>query len=86
MTKQSNEQHPAVRKSVLVIGGIVVGVAALIFAIMTFFGGGGSGEATRAPATTPAPITQSQDSGDNGQPSVPSEGLRAGGRNPFVRG
>jgi len=85
MAKKSKEQEPAVRKSFLVFGGIVVGFAAVVFAIMTFFGGGGSGEATKAP-TAPAPATQSQDAGDIQQPSVPGEGLRAGGRNPFVRG
>ncbi len=85
MAKQSKEE-PAVRKSVLVVGGIVVAVAAVVFALMTFLGGGGSGEAANPPAGTPAPASQSQDSGDSGQPSSSDEGLRAGGRNPFVRG
>ncbi len=86
MAKQSKDQ-PAVRKSFLVFGGIVVGVAAVVFALMTFLGGGGSGEASNPPAGTPAPAqSQSQDSDDSGGPSAPGEGLRSGGRNPFVRG
>jgi len=86
MAKRSKEEQPAVRKSFVIVGGIAVGVAAVVFAVLTFFGGGGSGSATDSPATTPAPISQPQDTGDSGQPSAPDEGLRAGGRNPFVRG
>lgn len=86
MAKRSKEEQPAVRKSFLVFGGIVVGVAAVVFAIMTFFGGGGSGTAADRPASNPPPVSQSQDTGDSGHPSAAGEGLRAGGRNPFVRG
>ncbi len=86
MAKRSNEQQPAVRKSFLVWGGIVVAIAGLAFVLMTFLGGGGgSGEASNAPSS-PAPATQADGSDAKVQPAAPGEGLRAGGRNPFVRG
>ena len=87
MAKKSKEQQPAVRKSFVIFGAITVAVAALAFVLVTFVGGGGGGgsSASKSPSSQ-TPATQAEDSSGNVQSGGPGEGLRPGGRNPFVRG
>ncbi len=71
---------PHVRKSVLVFGGIALGVALLGFVLVTVVGGGGGGEAA-APSASPG-ITRPNTSGPStGNAAAPK--LRDGGTDPF---
>lgn len=89
--------EPPVRKSVLVGGGIVIGVAVLGFIVSTFvLGGGGGGDAKPAananPVATAAPAAQVP--GSDGVPATgntaagsdqfPENNLNPGGKNPFA--
>jgi hypothetical protein len=86
-TKKKKAPEPAVRKSLLITGGVAVGAALLGFVLMTFLGGGGGGEeeaatelATLGGATIPiasgAPVA--------GGPGTDPIELTPGGRDPFV--
>jgi hypothetical protein len=86
--------EPAVRKSFIVGGGIVIGVAILGFVLSTFvLGGGGGGDEDTGPVTTPAPVSSANPGtvpGSDGVPTTdtdtskfPANELKPGGRNPF---
>jgi hypothetical protein len=93
MAKRSKSAQPPVRKSFLVFGGIVIGVAVLGFVVSTFvLGGGGGGDdaAPAAPVTSSAPagaVPNTDGTATDGGPtsSVPKNELTPGGRNPFSR-
>jgi hypothetical protein len=72
---------PHIRKSVLVFGGIALGVALLGFVLVTVVGGGGSSD-TAAPSASPA-ITRPNTSGGSGNGNAAAPKLREGGRDPF---
>jgi hypothetical protein len=91
MAKKKKADEPAVRKSFLVFGGVIIGVAILGFVVSTFLvGGGGGGEEVTKPISSSAPTTGSDTSGSTGTPATgattgtfPKNELKPGGKNPF---
>lgn len=77
---KTRTQQPQIRKSVLVFGGVVLGVALLGFVLTTFVGRGGGGDPSPPPLSTGG----SQASTVTPKPEAPkAPGLRQGGRDPF---
>lgn len=72
---------PHVRKSVLVFGGVAVGVALLGLVLVTVVGGGGGGE-TVAPIASPG-ITQPNPNAPSNGNNAAAPKLRDGGTDPF---
>jgi hypothetical protein len=74
--------QPQVRKTLLVWGGVVIGVALLGFVLTTFVGGGGG--STPPPSSAAGPSVDRKATPQVGVPKNPSPAsLRAGGRDPF---
>lgn len=88
MARRPEPQEP-IRKSFLIFGGVVVGVALLAFVLTTFvFGGGGGGGSDEPIVTSPTPGTAPDPAAAAAAPTpTPSPTpfkLTPGGRDPFV--
>lgn len=94
MAKKTKGSEPPVRKSFLIFGGIIIGVAVVGFVVSTFvLGGGGGGPEVTTPITSSAPTTTGTEPAAPASDDVPATGsttgnfpkndLKPGGRNPF---